>query len=70
MQNFLNQFLVGLKNNINLLNLEEVKIINKISTCKNINDYFLNLFNILELFALGVAENYNDFLFNATGNKI
>lgn len=70
MQNFLNQFLLGLKNNINLLNLEEVKIINKISTCKNINDYFLNLFSILELFAPGVAENYNDFLFYATGNKV
>lgn len=70
MYNFLNEFLIGLKNSINSLNIEEVKIINEISSCNNINDYFLNLFKILDLFAPGVAEKYNDFLFHATGNKI
>ena len=65
----LNQFLVGLKNNINMLNLEEVKIINKISSSLHINNYFLNLFSILTVCSWSI-ENYNDFLFNATGNKI
>ena len=64
----LNQFLVGLKNNINMLNLEEVKIINKISSSKNIQ-LFLNLFSILELFAPGVAESIMTFYLMQLGTR-